>query len=182
MDAAAIVGMLADDERRRCWAALELGATTSDAVVAATGLSIAQVARALGRLVTSGLVVSGIEGGLHVTDGVFRTAAREALDRPPSGEHDGMPDEIRKVLSSFVVDGRISQIPTSSGKRRIVLDWLAQQFEPGQRYTEPMVNLILGQRHADTAALRRYMVDAGILDREAGEYWRSGGTVIDPSA
>ena len=40
-----------------------------------------------------------------------------------------------------------------------------------------MVNLILGQRHADTAALRRYLVDDGFLDRADGQYWRAGGTV-----
>ena len=35
--------------------------------------------------------------------------------------------------------------------------------------------------HPDTAALRRYLVDEGILDREHGEYWRTGGT-FDPDA
>jgi hypothetical protein len=34
--------------------------------------------------------------------------------------------------------------------------------------------------HPDTAALRRYLVDEGILDREHGEYWRAGGT-FDPA-
>ena len=62
-------------------------------------------------------------------------------------------------------------------KRLVILDLLAQEFEPGRRYSEPMVNLMLGKWHADTAALRRYLVDEGFLDREAGEYWRSGGTV-----
>jgi hypothetical protein len=58
----------------------------------------------------------------------------------------------------------------------VVLDWLAQDFEPGRRYTERMVNLILGRRHPDTAALRRYLVDHELLAREAGEYWRIGGS------
>ena len=40
-----------------------------------------------------------------------------------------------------------------------------------------MVNLMLGKWHADTAALRRYLVDEGFLDRESGVYWRVGGTV-----
>ena len=44
------------------------------------------------------------------------------------------------------------------------------------RYTEAMVNLIIGQRHPDTAALRRYLVDDGFMSREAGVYWRSGGS------
>jgi hypothetical protein len=30
---------------------------------------------------------------------------------------------------------------------------------------------------ADDSVLRRYLVDEGLLSREAGEYWRSGGWV-----
>ena len=81
------------------------------------------------------------------------------------------------LLSRFVKDGRLVTIPTAHAKRLVVLDWLAQEFEPGRRYPEKAVNLILGQRHADTAALRRYLVDDGFLDRAGGEYWRSGGTI-----
>ena len=62
-------------------------------------------------------------------------------------------------------------------KRLVVLDWLAQDFEIGETYSEKMVNLILGKRYADTAALRRYLVDNGFLNRAEGSYWRSGGTV-----
>ncbi len=80
-------------------------------------------------------------------------------------------------MRAFVRDGRLTSIPTAQSKKLIILDWLAQLFEPGRRYSEKMVNLMLGQIHPDTAALRRYMVDAGFLDREAGQYWRSGGTV-----
>jgi hypothetical protein len=32
-------------------------------------------------------------------------------------------------------------------------------------------------RHPDVAALRRYLVDEGLLTREAGVYWRNGGWV-----
>jgi hypothetical protein len=81
------------------------------------------------------------------------------------------------VLSAFVRDGRLASIPAAHGKRLVILDWLAQQFEPGVRYSEARVNLILGQRHSDAAALRRYLVDDGFLDRAGGHYWRSGGTI-----
>jgi hypothetical protein len=86
-------------------------------------------------------------------------------------------DTDAKILRAFVKDGRLVSIPTKHGKRQAVLNWLAQEFEPGRRYSEAMVNLIIGQHHADTAALRRYLVDDGYLDRANGEYWRSGGTV-----
>lgn len=85
--------------------------------------------------------------------------------------------EVSKVMRAFVVNGRLTSIPVAHAKRMVILDWLAQLFEPGQHFSEKMVNLIIGQHHPDTAALRRYMVDAGFLDREAGQYWRSGGTV-----
>jgi hypothetical protein len=81
-----------------------------------------------------------------------------------------------RVLRAFVVDGRLRQIPAKVSKRLVVLDWLAQDFEIGTHYSEAMVNLILGKRHPDVAALRRYLVDAGFLDRAGGEYWRSGGS------
>lgn len=174
--AAAIVGALADDARRSVFAAVQLGAATVDAVAAATGLSPAQVGKALGKLVEIGVVV-GDGGALVVPAVVFQQAARSALARPAATEHDDQPAEARKVLSAFVVDGRLQSIPSSHAKRLVVLDWLVQAFEPGRRYSEAMVNLLLGQRHPDTAALRRYLVDEGMLDREAGEYWRSGGTV-----
>ena len=83
------------------------------------------------------------------------------------------------VLRAFLDGDRLTAIPATHSKRLIILDVLAQDFEPGVRYTEKQVNLILGKRFADTAALRRYLVDDGFLDREGGggPYWRAGGTV-----
>jgi hypothetical protein len=176
LDATALVGLLADGDRRRVVAAIELGARRLDQIVTATSLDNTRVAKALGKLVESGLVGQGVDG-LSVAADVFQAASRQANIRPPSTEFDEVPDEARKVLRSFVVDGRLQSIPVAPAKRTVILDWLAQSFEPGRKYTEKMVNLILGQRHADTAALRRYLVDDGFLDRADGQYWRAGGTV-----
>jgi hypothetical protein len=175
LDATALVGLLADRSRRRVVAAIELGARHVDEVVASTGLTAAQVAKALGRLVETGLILNG-SGGLGVATDAFQLAARQANTRPTSTEFADVSDETRKVLRAFVVDGRLQSIPVAPAKRMAILDWLAQEFEPGERYTEKMVNLILGRRHPDTAALRRYMVDHGFLDRADGQYWRTGGT------
>lgn len=177
LDAAALVGLLADDDRRLVVAALTLGATGLDAVVDATGLGADRAGRALGRLVDGGLVVAGDDGSLVVLGAAFQVAARAALARPHREEHADQPEDRRKVLDAFVRDGRITTIPAAHAKRLVVLDWLAQDFEPGRRYPEREVNAILERRHPDTAALRRYLVDERLLDRAAGEYWRIGGTV-----
>ena len=176
LDAGAIVGMLADGDRRRVVAALVLGATSADAVAAGSGLSPERANKALARLVDGGLVVAGA-AGLVVHEEAFQRAARDALARPRRHEHDAEPDERRRVLDAFVRDGRITSVPAARAKRLVVLDWLVQAFEPGVRYRERDVNEIVAARHPDTAALRRYLVDEGMLDRAGGEYWRSGGSV-----
>jgi hypothetical protein len=175
-DAGAIVGLLADADRRRVVAALILGATSADGVVDRCGLTREQAHRALARLVDGGLV-TGDAGGLRLREERFAAAARAALARPRRDEHEGEPSERRRVLDAFVRDGAITAVPAARAKRLVVLDWLAQAFEPGRHYDEREVNEILARRHPDTAAWRRYLVDEGMLDRAAGEYWRSGGSV-----
>jgi hypothetical protein len=82
------------------------------------------------------------------------------------------------VLRAFLgPDGRLRGIPARHSKRLVVLDHLAQLFEPGERYDEVEVNRRLRGFHDDVAALRRHLVEDGFLDRAAGVYWRSGGTV-----
>ena len=177
-DAATIVGLLADPDRRAVIAALVLGATTVDAVTSATGLDQAAVGKALARLVSAGLVLSK-GGGLHLLSEAFAAASRaahEAAPRPTLGD-DSLPPDKAKLLRSFVVDGRLTQIPANRSKRLVVLDRLAQVFDVGVRYPEAEVNALLRAFHPDVAALRRYLVDEGYLDRDKGEYWRSGGTV-----
>ncbi len=125
----------------------------------------------------AGLVERAEDGTLALLAEAFALAARAAAPIEHADEVGDVDPDAAKVLRAFVRDGRLSSIPTSRTKRLVVLDMLAQEFEPGERYSEAMVNLMLGKWHADTAALRRYLVDEGFLDRDAGQYWRMGGTV-----
>ncbi len=177
-----LVGLLADPDRLRVAAALVLGAGTLADVQRASGLGTRRASKAVQRLVDAGLVVRADDGTLHLLEAAFAMAARtEAQATPRDDEHRDQPREVAKVLRSFVRDGRLLSIPTARPKRLVILDWLAQRFEPGERYSEARVNLILGQVHSDTAALRRYLVDEDFLSREHGVYWRSGGTYLPES-
>jgi hypothetical protein len=84
-------------------------------------------------------------------------------------------------LRVFLGNGRIETMPARQSRRRLLLDQVAQAFEPGVRYPESEVSLFLGELYADYAALRRYLVDEEFLSRAKGRYWRSGGSVA-PSA
>jgi hypothetical protein len=82
------------------------------------------------------------------------------------------------VLRAFLTDdGALREIPTRLRKRLVVLDHLAQEFEPGVRYPETEVNARLRAFHPDVAALRRYLVEEEFLERREGLYWRAGGTI-----
>ena len=65
-------------------------------------------------------------------------------------------------------------IPAQHKKRMVILRWLVEDFQPGRRYPESEVNLIIGRRHPDFATLRRYLVDEELMQRRRGIYWRTG--------
>ncbi len=87
----------------------------------------------------------------------------------------GWTDEEAQTLSKFFTGTRLKQIPTQRTKRLVVLESLAQEFEPGRRYQEKEVNFTLQLFHSDYAALRRYLVDEELMSRADGVYWRTGG-------
>lgn len=173
-----LVGLLAEPERLRVVAALALDAGTVEEIVRATGLETRSVVDALDRLDNGGLAVQGSDGTWVLIESSFKHAARDdAPDSTPTGEHLDEPDTHQPVLDRAIVDGRLVHLPTKRTKRLIVLERLAQEFEPGERYSERDVNGILRRFHDDTAMLRRHLVDEAMLDRADGEYWRIGGRI-----
>ncbi|HKD89762.1 MAG TPA: DUF2087 domain-containing protein [Streptosporangiaceae bacterium] len=80
-------------------------------------------------------------------------------------------------LCVFLRDGRIDALPAKRSRRLLLLDEIAQVFEPGVRYPEREVNRVLGAMFSDYATLRRCLVDENFMARAEGEYWRSGGQV-----
>jgi ArsR family transcriptional regulator len=82
-----------------------------------------------------------------------------------------------KVLKTFFKRGRLTQIPAQLKKQLIILEKIAQEFEPGREYAEREVNQALIEFHDDVAYLRRSLIDHGLMQREKGIYWR----VVEPT-
>ncbi|MGE5829910.1 MAG: DUF2087 domain-containing protein [Micromonosporaceae bacterium] len=171
-----LVGLLAEPDRTRVFAAVVLGAATPAEVAERTDLPARTVAAALRRLTEGGLVAPG-ETGLVACLDAIKDARRSA--EPVKADEPLDPDRTRAtVLRAFVVDGRLVSIPAARSKRRVVLEHLAASFEPGVRYPEREVDAILRAWYADHASLRRYLVDEELLTREDGVYWRIGGPTL----
>lgn len=136
------------------------------------------VSHHLAKLKEAGLVRMRAEGTTHLYrfDGEALRAANRALltrEKLATLVDDLDPDSWeRSVLRAFFEGERLKEIPASRKKRRVVLEWLAGRFEPGVRYPEREVNEIIKRHHPDSATLRRELVDAGLLARQAGVYWR----------
>lgn len=169
-------GLLAEDERLRVFAALALGDRALSVIAERAALDLPAVARALKRLEKGGLVVR--DGNDWVLDrALIAERARAAAVAPQLYVEEGLDPAAAAVLRSFLRDGRLTRIPAMHSKRLVVLDHVAKVFEIGVRYPEREVDAMVRAFHPDYAALRRYLVDEGFLDRAAGIYWRTGGTV-----
>jgi hypothetical protein len=170
-----IVGLLAAEDGLRVFAALVLTDGRLPEIVAATGLSEPAVRQALSRLERGRLAVRS-EEVWTADQGALRDALRATAKSGPSPD-DPAPLADDQVLQSFLRDGRLTSIPARRGKRLVVLDYIARVFEPGVTYSEREVDTALRAFHDDYPALRRYLVDEGLLSRDHGLYWRTGGTV-----
>ena len=191
VDPEVVVGLLSEPVRLRVFGALVLGAGNLSEVAAEAGVAVPAAARALDRLVAGGLIEETpsrrgspatyrvLEERLRATataQAQARARARAGSGLPSGGASGPIEGEEEKVLGRFFADGRLVSIPSQRAKRLVVLDHLATRFEPGRVYPEQEVNFVLGTVHPDYAALRRYLVDEGFLERRDGFYWRSGGT------
>ena len=164
-----------DDERLRIAGLLAIEPLTAAQIAERLSLHPARVQRHLDVLAEMGLVKQ--QDGAYRLDvaGLNALSQRLLADRSrgkQAEEFDGDEYE-RKILRDYLQsDGRLKQIPSQHKKLLVILRYLAPRFEPGIRYSEKEVNAMLKPVYADTAALRRYLVDEGFLAREAGIYWR----------
>jgi hypothetical protein len=89
--------------------------------------------------------------------------------------------EQEKAVRAFIRDDRLVSIPAKPSKRDLLLPVILDRCFPEDRdYEEKEVNMRLALLHPDVAALRRYLVDARLMVREAGIYRRTRPRATDP--
>ena len=174
-----ILRALADPERLRIAGALAGGDASASRLADSLDLPIARVRRHLNRLSAVGVARLADDRATYRLDAeTLRWAAEQVGPPREAGLALGAANETEEaVLRAFFRDGRLREIPSKESKRRVVLERIAREFDPGVRYEEKEVNVIVGRFFNDHAALRRYLVDEGFLQREHAVYWRVGGRV-----
>ena len=153
------------------------GPVSIDAVESRTGATRREIASAIGDLRTAGLLD---EAGSIDHDAIRAVATAMPSDASAPVEGPWTGDEA-EVLARFFDGDRLLSIPGNATKRRLVIEKIALRFEPGVRYHERDVNFVIQLIHPDYAAVRRYLIDEGFMDRADGSYWRSGGRHDSPA-
>jgi biotin operon repressor len=174
-----ILRALADPERLAIAGRLARADASPSELAAELGISVARLRKHLNRLTSTGVARLNDDRRTYRLDHeTLRWAAEQVGPPREAGIALGAATEDEgSVLRTFFREGRLTEIPAKESKRRIVLERIALEFEPGVRYDEKTVNVVVSRFHDDYAAIRRYLVDEGLLTRERGEYWRSGGRI-----
>ncbi|MBL1080607.1 DUF2087 domain-containing protein [Streptomyces actinomycinicus] len=196
-----LIGLLADENRLRAFAAVALGATSPEEVAGRAGLSPKATALALLRLREQGAVTgagtgTGTGAGAGASAGAVTGTGTGTGTGSGSGAGGALavsygllrelarPDRSARpagtdVVSTFVRDGRLLRLPAQWTRKQQVLRHIAEQtFEPGVAYPERVVNERLrtwceGSDEIDHVTLRRYLVDLHELRRSDGVYERA---------
>ena len=153
-----IVGLIAERER------------SVQELAQLLGLKEPTVSHHLAALRALGLVSVRVDGVTHwnrLEPEALTGFNRALLDRGAVARL-GEPRETdrARVIGNFLnEDGTLKHLPASRRKRWLVLEWLMEGFDEGQRYREAEVNDILQQRHWDSATMRREMVGYRMLAR-----------------
>jgi hypothetical protein len=172
----AFVKAMASADRLRIIGVLVRGRATQSEISEQLHMPVRDVFNHLSFLVHVG-VLNEMDGGYDLDEKAIEALARGQFEgkREAYIPPDDKQESARKVLKNFLnADGSLRQIPPMGNKLLIVLNFIVDAFAFDTNYTEKEVNTILRRFHVDTAALRRYLVDNGLLARESNgtRYWR----------
>jgi hypothetical protein len=171
------VKALSDTDRLRIVGLLTQKPLRAPEIAEAMNLPLQDTIRHLFHLEHGNIVIRSVDGVYSLDDEGLEKLARHQLEgtRPAYLPGSMLKEDARKVLAAHLnPDGTIKQIPAQPAKIKVILEYVINAFKPGQTYAEREVNLLLARFNKDTSSLRRYLVDAGMLDRErdGSKYWR----------
>lgn len=162
-----LVGLLADETRRSIVAALVDGRRTVDELAARSRGTTRELLEQLGRLEAAGMVARD-EGVCTLVADVFERSVRAAATERLGP----LNDKHTQLARRYFFRNRLVGMPSEPWAVRVVLDLIAEDFQPGEIYSEREVNTVLFGWYGDWALLRRLLVDHGYLARRHGHYHR----------
>ena len=171
-DAVKLFKCLADKSRLRLIQSLAQEDMYTERLAERLSLSAPTVSFHLKKLIDAGLVQARKEQYYTIYSLCKSKLVFNVLDMIAADDEAAEGDRAYRqgVLNAFFKYGKLKTIPAQLKKRAIVLEEICKSFEAGRDYSEKEVNLIIADFHDDFAALRRAMIDFGLMKRNDGIY------------
>lgn len=103
-------------------------------------------------------------------NGLSSKAKLKNIKKYESSGMEVLPDEREKILKKYFPEGTDGVLKTFTMKeksRLVILQEITRRFDKKLLYSEKEVNLILKTIFHDFAAIRRYLIDYGFMERNA---------------
>ena len=180
-----------DVDRLKIVGVLAKGQVTIPELAESLGMSTSETLHHIKHLTDTGLVLPQIKAdGQEVyiletkllEEMAKRQFARAREMEPVIQDRRKIPadfsEEDRKIILHFTrPNGEVIRISYQQKKQQVIIRYvrhhLLQSLEPGKKYTEKEISLLIKQLHPDAAFFRRNFVDTGYLDRlpDGSAYW-----------
>ncbi|MEK7326714.1 MAG: metalloregulator ArsR/SmtB family transcription factor [Chloroflexota bacterium] len=170
---------LADETRLRIVGLLAQESFSGEQLAAIMAVKPATISHHLSKLNEAGLVSAVQDGHARLyslrLDAIHSMAQRLLAEEtlPQTTEALDVEAYDRKVIRDFSKrDGSLKKLPAQEKKFQALLRHIVKEFDMDRQYTEKQVSEIMARFHADTASLRRGLIEYKLMQRAEGKYWR----------
>lgn len=98
---------------------------------------------------------------------VYEWLQRNSNQKERSGE-----GTKRRVVTKFIKNERIEELPRKRFERKYLLEYILAQFDPNKEYSESEVDKLISRYHDDYATVRQEFVSENMMQRRNGHYRR----------
>ena len=111
---------------------------------------------------------------------VFSPRIIDLIQKDDSNASEDERDEAyrQKILSTFMVNGKITKMPAQLKKKLILIEEVCRAFEIEKPYAEKEMNLIIADYYDDFCMVRRFFVDYGLFTRDNGVYFKQHDKIL----
>ncbi len=84
-------------------------------------------------------------------------------------------EERQNILDNYMKEGKIHTMPRKEKRKIVLLQEVIKELSTDKQYSEKELNEWLKEKHEDFVALRRYLIEYGLMERTAdgAAYWVS---------
>ena len=174
--ALSVLKALADETRLKIIQALSEKESYVELLAERLKLTPATVSFHLKKLLAAGIVDARREQYYTIyalrKEALSITISQLVLPSDSSDSAEALREEMyrRKVIKSFMPDGKCRVMPAQIKKRMIIYEEIMKLFETGRTYHETEVNDLIATIHEDYCTVRRAFIGMGWMSREDRVY------------